>query len=160
MIRLKTYIHYGHRHFDSQNTFKQIQNIELAVKPRGGLWGSDINSKFGWIDWVKSNDFFSSKYLSGRWFKFTLKEDARILTISDVKQLKKLPKCKSDILPNPIFVCLDFEKLKKDYDAIEVLLSGNQDLYFALYGWDCDSILVLNDKVVVEVESSDKSKEV
>lgn len=40
----KTYIHYGHKHFD-RNLFKEIENIDF-VKPKGGFWGSDINAEY------------------------------------------------------------------------------------------------------------------
>ena len=42
--------------------------------------------------------------------------------------------------------CLDFEKLSKDYDAIEVIDIGK--FYWALYGWDCNSILIMNPDIV------------
>ena len=45
---------------------------------------------------------------------------------------------------------LDFEKLSKSYDVIEVNISADRDLYWELYGWDCDSILVMNPSVIVE----------
>lgn len=47
---------------------------------------------------------------------------------------------------------LDFEKLKEDYDAIEVLISKDSRLYWSLYSWDCDSLLVLN-KDIIELEN-------
>lgn len=61
------------------------------------------------------------------------------------------------IFPLP-FVVLDFEKLAKEYDGIEVLMSEEdkldleigKGLYWELYGWDCDSLLVFN-KDIVEV---------
>ncbi|MFR3519297.1 MAG: hypothetical protein ACLTT4_12785 [Coprobacillus cateniformis] len=46
---------------------------------------------------------------------------------------------------------LDFEELKRQYDAIEVNISNDYGLYWKLYGWDCDSILVMNSDVVVEI---------
>ena len=48
-----------------------------------------------------------------------------------------------------MFTMLDFEELKKEYDAIEVIISDG--LYYALYGWDCDSILILNKDIVEEL---------
>lgn len=61
------------------------------------------------------------------------------------------------IFPLP-FVMLDFEELAKEYDGIEVLMSEEDNLdlaigeglYWELYGWDCDSLLVFN-KDIVEV---------
>ena len=47
---------------------------------------------------------------------------------------------------------MDFEQLKENYDAIEVDISADNTLYWELYGWDVDSILVLNPNVVEVVE--------
>lgn len=52
----------------------------------------------------------------------------------------------------------NFEELAKEYDGIEVLMSEEDNLdlaigeglYWELYGWDCDSLLVFN-KDIVEV---------
>ena len=45
---------------------------------------------------------------------------------------------------------IDFESLSKSYDAIELHLSDSEDnLYMMLYGWDCDSILIMNPDVIV-----------
>ncbi len=153
---MNTYIHYGHRHFDGQNSFKEVENKYGWNKPLGGLWASNINCRYGWKEWVDDNDFHFDKYTDNRWFKFTLKDDAKVLTITDVSQLKDLPQ-QAD---KPKFAAeddyfLDFEKLKDDYDAIELIINDN--LYFALYGWDCDCILILNKDIVVETKSSDNS---
>ena len=45
-------------------------------------------------------------------------------------------------------VYLDFEAIALKYDAIEVNISNDWKLYDALYGWDCDSILVMNKKII------------
>ena len=44
-----------------------------------------------------------------------------------------------------------FEKLAEIYDAVEVSISSDFDLYYKLYGWDCDSIVIMNPDVVVEL---------
>lgn len=53
---------------------------------------------------------------------------------------------------------IDFEKcLRIGIDAIELCWYGEEfekvasgDLYFELYGWDCDSIVVLNPDAVIQ----------
>ena len=54
-----------------------------------------------------------------------------------------------------MWCCLDFELLTYEYDAIELHLSEDNSrgdfmecLYWVLYGWDCDSILIMNPDVV------------
>lgn len=48
---------------------------------------------------------------------------------------------------------LDFKKMARDYDVIDYKVF---DLYWEMYGWDCDCICVLN-KDVVEVKEVVKS---
>ena len=65
--------------------------------------------------------------------------------------MKVLPKYKSEFYM-PTWIVLDFEKLSHKYDAIEVNISSDDELYYKLYGWDCDSILVMNPDVVQEFQ--------
>ena len=133
------YIHYGSSEFDI-NRFEKIKNAKLYFKPSGGLWGSRVDITTGWKEWCRSTKY---KCNLKKHFIFSLKEDAKVLTINNNEQLKNLPKRK-DILDG-----LDFEVLSKEYDAIEVFISEDRDLYFSLYGWDCDSIIVMNlDKII------------
>lgn len=49
-------------------------------------------------------------------------------------------------------IYLDFEELRKQgVDAIELHLSEYCELYYILYTWDCDSILIMN-KYIIESE--------
>lgn len=154
----KIYVHYGHKHFDKE-LFKEIKNINNFVKPNGGLWASDIDAEYGWKDFVDNNNFNTEKYQD--FFRFLLKDNAKVLTITNSKQLKDLPKNKNTIYQfEAPFVMLDFEELKKHYDAIEVLISAEDSyddigmargLYWDLYGWDCDTLLVMNKDVVEEI---------
>ena len=132
------YIHYGHKFFDD-NLFKEIENKGF-VKPLGGLWASAINAEYGWKDWCKENNFRDC--IEQNSFKFKLKSETRILKIDSVEVLKKLPVIEMPY--NFSWITLDFEKIKKEYDVIEVLISEDSRLYWDLYGWDCDSLLVLN----------------
>ena len=142
---MKTYIHYGHTKFD-KNMFTKIRNSVWRTKPEGGLWASDIKAVRGWKDWCEEEQFRDCKEDDS--FSFTLSDSAKVLYISSVDDLKSLPKVKSE-LGSVLWVLLDFEKLAKTYDAIEVSISSDFDLYFELYGWDCDSILIMNPDVVV-----------
>ena len=63
------------------------------------------------------------------------------------------------VLSNLSFSCylIDFEKcVRLGIDAIELCWYGDEyadiasgDLHFELYGWDCDSIVVLNPNAVI-----------
>ena len=47
----------------------------------------------------------------------------------------------------PQWCYLDFEKLAKEYDAIELINSA--ELYFFLHTWDCNCILVMRKEVIM-----------
>ena len=140
------YIHYGHSKFDI-NQFKQIVNQIEFTKPSGGLWASRINSEYGWKDWCLSNEYSGSTL--DKHFNFSLEKTAKILTISNCNQLEELPKNKDCKIVSNLWVCLDFEKLSEQYDAIEVLITEDNQLYYKLYGWDCDSILIMNPNIII-----------
>lgn len=149
----KKYIHYGHSSFD-RNLFTPIRNREMLTKPSGGLWASAVDAKRGWKDWCTENDFSTDRLSES--FEFTLSENARVLHIYDVEQLADLPETEQDL---SLWYCLDFEQLLNDgWDAVEVHLSEDSSniekyilgntLYCMLYGWDCDSILIMNPDIV------------
>lgn len=143
------YIHYGSKHFDI-NRFKPIKNESLFTKPIGRLWASKVDDNYGWKNLCKNNGFNIGEL--EEYFTFTLKENARILEINNIKDLEPLPKCKKidefDFL-NIGWVFLDFEEIQKQYDAILVNINDS-NLYYTLYGWDCNSLLVMNSDCVLE----------
>lgn len=141
------YIHYGHKSFE-ESLFVEIKNKPF-VKPKGGLWASRIDSEYGWKSW--NEDSYFRECSDENSFVFALKENARILIIDSQEKLETLPKNETIIYDMGNYN-LDFEKLKEDYDAIEVLISKDSRLYWSLYGWDCDSLLVLN-KEIIELEN-------
>jgi hypothetical protein len=124
------------------------------VKPKGGLWGSPIGCRFGWKEWCKSSKYKECSDENS--FHFKLTEDANILTICSVNDLDDLPKAESPFSCISSWILLDFENLMKNgVDAIQVNMSDDRNtdiinrLYFRLYGWDCDSILVMNKEVII-----------
>lgn len=144
------YIHYGSNKFD-KDLFQPIKN-RYFVKPDGGLWASSINARYGWKDWNKDTEFRECKEENS--FKFKLKANAKVCIINSVKELKLLPmenQCPSLIGRQIKF--LDFEKLiTLGYDAMLVNISSDYGLYWDLYGWDCDSLLVFNKDIIEECE--------
>lgn len=146
----KIYIHYGHATFDS-NLFKPIQNEQCWIKPIGGLWASPIDAKLGWKDWCEREEF--RECIEENSFIFTLPE-ANIFVIDSVEKLKELPTI-ADPVWKSISTLIDFKKcIEHGYDAIELNLSADHRLYWELYGWDCDSILIMNpDKIKMETST-------
>lgn len=145
---MKTYIHYGHKEYKPE-LFVKISNKPAFVKPNGGLWASDVNAEFGWKDWCDRNDFRECDNKNS--FCFTLDDNANVLIINSTKDLESLPKAVDKYGISSIWTMLDFEKISKDYDSIEVNISNDYSLYHSLYGWDCDSILVMNPDVIIEI---------
>lgn len=151
------YIHYGHSSFDLFR-FTPIQNREMFSKPSGGLWASAVDSEYGWKEWCTDENFRMSNLSES--FEFVLTEWAKVLHIRSVKDLESLPRHETPGWYGELmWDCLDFEiLLSQGWDAIELHLSEEdlsqvgfcEGLYYKLYGWDCDSILIMNPYVVVE----------
>ena len=137
------YIHYGDDTFRKMNP---IKNRAWFTKPHGGLWASRVNDPHGWKDWCETEEFRLDAL--GSYFLFTLKPEARVLELSHEDQLENLPKLKPYNKNDTWSECiLDFEKLAMEYDAVEVTNIGR--LYYPLYRWDCNSILVMNPDIVI-----------
>lgn len=140
------YIHYGSLDFNL-NLFMPIKNIEMFTKPMGGFWATNIEEEYDWKQWC--SDFYPELIKIHNYdkykFNFRLCDNAKVLTIDSVDCLEKLPRQTTtfNFSYNPM-VFLDYEKLSNEYDAIYVSISKSRDLYFYLYGWDIDSLLVLN----------------
>lgn len=150
-MKERIYIHYGNKEFN-KNKFNPIKNEEYWIKPKGGLWASPIDALFGWKDWCKAEDFRKCEKENS--FSFSL-PSANIYMIDSVDALHSLPIIKNyDNVPIRLTV-IDFEKcIELGYDAIELSISSDRKLYWELYGWDCDSILVMNPekiKVITQV---------
>ncbi len=145
------YIHYGNDKFDI-NKFETISNDSIMpTKPSGGFWASRIDSDYSWKDYCikQGYDIDLDKYVI-----FSIDNKARILTIDNYKKLEDLPQLdtKKGIYRDNLYTKLDFEKLSEKYDAIEVFISRMDELYFQLFGWDCESILIMNPKIITPEE--------
>lgn len=147
------YIHYGHKSFD-RNKFDSIKNRPELPKPFGGIWACRTDADLSWKNWCEDTEFGANLKDN---FIFTLSKNARILVISDSKDLEKLPTIGT--YTREIYCCLDFEKLAEEYDAIEIYAGSNRDLYFKFYGWDCDSILIMNPDIIEIGKKIEKSQE-
>lgn len=149
------FIHYGNCKFDI-NKFKPIRNRPKFTKPDGGFWASRVDSDTNWKNYCEANEFYD--WIDSESFVFSLKEDAKVLTINNSKQLESLPQLNKNQYRR-VFIELDFEQLAKEYDAIEVLISEDNKLYFELYGWDSDSILIMNPDIIISENDSENNSE-
>lgn len=144
----KIYVHYGSNKFD-KTKFNPIKNIQGFTKPRGGLWASAVDAKYGWRDWNYDSRFVEC--VDSNSFKFRLNNRAKVLTICSPVGVARLPQQEGEVNKDADIFGYhpDWEEIAKWYDAVEVYIDH---VYWALYGWDCDSILVLNSDIIVPID--------
>jgi len=155
------FIHYGASYYDPEK-FKPITNDPYFTKPQGGLWASPVNARFGWKQWCEQEQYSGCDL--DQWFLFTL-PGANILRITSVDQLEGLHRFINTMIGN-YWVLLDFEELiRGGVDAIWLNLDEevagrdpNKRLYYELYGWDCDSILVMNKERISVIDDGKDSR--
>ena len=133
-------------------------------KPKGGLWSSPYNKDTisGWYQFCKDENFIKGDNSVG--VIFSLKEEARIYTIDTKEDLDNLAnKYPNDVLEILQEIAgLNFIAVSKDYDAIYLTDKGQWATRFSrpntLYGWDCETLLVLNFNAI-DLNSMEKYKE-
>lgn len=148
LIQRTEYIKYGidQGEFDIKKISPISNPHSIPVKPTGGLWASDIRADFGWKEWCIGEDFHLDALKTHT--VFHLKENARILEIKTGKEVRDIfDKYRADR-------GIDFVKLSCIYDAVSCP-EITSDIYYALYGWDCSSIVILNPEII-EVDERDK----
>lgn len=163
----KVYIHRGADAFNP-DLMKPIKNEWHKPKGHTGLWASPIDAERGWLEWCEAEHFQIGPL--DKFFRFTIAEPEKILYVHDLESTKLLvrkyyiPRPYDDpltaeqiiaILDNgdtvPPTINLDFEAMERDgWVGLEINLSEYYKLYWLLYGWDCDSIVVF-DKSQVEI---------
>lgn len=151
------YIHYGHEEFDSKLFRPASNGGNLPIKPRGGLWGSSIESSESWKDWCEAENFRDCDDAIS--FKFTVRDPSKVFFIDSEEAFKEFSKRYSvkaafqwGLYDDGSISFIDFDKMIEDgWDALEISISCYWRLYNLLYGWDCDSIVVLNRDAVVPV---------
>lgn len=165
------YIHYGNNHYEKRDVDLSIKGFVTKPK-RAALWGSPEDAEFSWKDWSEGEGWNLSSLEKS--FRFKLKNDSKILFISSEKDIdeldeilktntcvkesfSKLTSTSSMLMSLLGFITpenystIDFSKLRENgIDAVEIEFNGYT--HGAFYGWDCDSICVLNPDAVEEVE--------
>lgn len=120
-----------------RSLFDPIQDYGW-IKPKGGLWTSPVDSAWGWRDWCESEAFGDCSH------HFDLEFAGTVLTIDSVAELTDMEWTKTTHISTP-----QFEKLMaKGIDAIHLTVRGQEETRFSypyhLYGWDCETVLVMN----------------
>lgn len=144
-----TFVHYGADCL-SKEKFLQPKNY-LPTKPIGGLWCSPFDKEFySWIDWCTDNDHYCN---FRRGVKFELPDPTKLLKISSLEDYENLITFYGTAQNNlSMFRGVDWQRVSGDYDAVLVLISVCSDLYWKLYGWDCDTLWICNSKVLEKLQ--------
>lgn len=145
-----TMIHYGTDKYNPY-LFEPITNRSKLNKPDGGLWGSSPDTDSGWFEWCVSRGYMHQDDKQ----RFEVNIHGRVITINSVADIvrdfiwKEVDPDKNYIgLP----LMIDFEAMTKTVDAIHLTKRGQAVTLcsrpHSFFGWDCESILVLNQEVI------------
>lgn len=153
------FVHYGSKNYD-RNRFREAKNDEIPCpKPDGGLWASPIHSKYSWLDWCADNNF--RKYSKENCFYFRFGNPWNWMTVHNKKEWEKLPKRDGG---DALFSFVDFDILKEQgvgdgYSicALETRFEDYEEYSECFMGYDCDSIVVLDDWCLFENYDAKKS---
>ncbi len=145
---MKTYEHYGSSHLVSKKV--NAKGYAHKQKPDKGIWGSPVDSKNSWKNWVTEEEFDCDL---SKVIKFSLRKEAKILEIhkeEDIEPYLLPDPVMEAFCPNSKYKILNREKLYADYDGIELFLSENPKLRNGFFNyWDVDSICVWNPDVII-----------
>lgn len=136
-----TYTSYLNEPF-SEDRFEPVHNLDQPItnKPKGGLWSTPTQVD-GWRKFCKENRNDSA---GSNPFTFELKEDTRVFNLHSVKDFY-IFKEKYSTYSDTSMTVFDWEKVAEDWDVIDFEV---KDLYFEMYSWDLDRILVLNRETI------------
>ena len=147
------YITYGVEKFQPHKLVPSSQPLTIRLnKPMGCFWGSPVGAKFGWKQWVISEDFKTDLSTHIIW---ALEPGSKILKIRGLSDIDTLPVVideSLEYLPN-----IDYNLLRKKFDAVELVdysLGKNFNNFKArgFSTWDCQSIVVLNPEKIRVIE--------
>lgn len=163
----RIYRHYGSPRFLK---YKQapVSGTRMMKPLGGGLWASPVDSDRTWHQWC-IDEHWNEDSLQ-EYFDFQLTNNAKIFVINSADDFFKfLYMFPSDrileeyekIIYKPFVtadkrevVCYpDYLKVSQMYDGVEVNISRDYDLYYRMYGWDVDSIVVWNYDVIEELKT-------
>jgi hypothetical protein len=134
-------IHYGSDKFIPEKVLPVKNDSWVKPKREGGLWTSPIDSKWGWKDWNDCEQFRDCDERNS--FTVCLKSNAKIYVIDSLEDLKNSP-----LREGYSKRVLDFEVIAQSYDAIWLTEKGQNETHLSypidLYGWDCETVLILN----------------
>lgn len=135
----------------SERMFYPIRNRDVFMtKPSGGFW---LSVDGGWERWCECEE---PDWASHGRYEVEVADDAKVYVISSIDDIDALPQREGPSEVPDLFGFLlpesriDFERVAEIYDGIFVNISeGGRDVWNAMYGWDCDSVLLFSPDVLV-----------
>jgi len=123
------------------------------IKPLGGLWCSPLDADYGWKDWCQAQSLGDIEHDQRVIFDVDM---SNFVVIDNAEDMKTR-------LPWFLFVdghsmAIDFEKIVREgVDGIHLTENGLEETKFtypeSLNGWDCETILILNDRCIRSIET-------
>lgn len=142
------------KHYGSDKYFPEkvlpVKNDKWVKPKSGGLWTSPIDSTWGWKDWNDAEQFAECDELNS--FTLRLNDNAKVFLIDSIEDLLIAPKTNDSYFYNQY---IDFEKIAQNYDCMWLTEKGQRETRLSdpinLYGWDCETVLILNGKCCHQV---------
>ena len=137
---------------DLKNGRFDIKNKEMGgIKPDGGLWTSTYNPILYKKHWRHGKD---ATFVS-EWHEWCFSDMPTLMELyNKYPEVRLTDNGWGNLEPATGWhsKCLDFRKMKDDYDIIHLTSSGqvetrNTGESIDLYGWDCESSLMLNNVI-------------
>ena len=141
------FIHFGNTKFNKER-FVIPKNRNFGNKPIGGLWASPENADFGWKEWNDVEHYVECDPDNA--FRFKLKKGTRLYEIHSKKDADMLPVVENNMALLYLGIGMDtydWEAIAKECDAVMYYEHSK-----CMYGWECDSILVLNPDVIIPLK--------
>ena len=111
------------------------------TKPFGALWASPVDSGRSWSQWCRESDFRIDTLAVGVSLDISLENAIVIDTKDDLYKL--------DWRQDGLYRYPDWENMaNRGVDVVYLTSNGLDSTTFELYGWDCESVVVLNSQAV------------
>lgn len=134
--------------------FTEVHNGWAGMtKPHGGFWLSVDGS---WERWCETEE---PGWISHGTYEVEVADDARVYSIASMSDISPLPK-RETVTPecdklwsgvSRMGAPIDFKAMSEIYDGVSVDFSnGDSELWRAMYGWDCDSVLLFSADVILD----------
>ncbi len=162
---MKQYITYGFVIEDIKDIKTDLTTIG-NMKPKSALWGSPVDAEFGWREWCEAENYIPGKrHMSfdeyfKTYFTWTLKDNSKIYTISNLHHIRKLADAGIIHRSGKFLDLIVDYKMAYDmgYSAIELCDSTLGHRFFnplelLFNSWDCESIVVLDPSKGILLES-------